>query len=592
MSISQSISQSIGQLSLSSLRARYFVGILTLVLCASPGWGYDRITGELFASRSEVMGQNGMAATSHPLATQIAVDILKQGGHAVDAAIAANAALGLMEPTGNGLGGDMFAIVWDQSAQELTGYNGSGRSPEDLSLEWFQDNGYQDIPKRGPLPVSVPGVVDGWFALHERYGQLEMADILAPTIDYAENGHPVHELIAWYWNRTVPILAPYPGFVEQFTVDGRAPQAGEIWKNPNYADTMRILVNEGRDGFYKGELARRISDYMAENGGFLDYDDLANHQGEWVEPVSTNYRGYDVWQIPPNGQGIAGLQILNVLEGFDFSEIDFGSAEHVHLFVEAKKLAFEDRARHYADPDYMKVDVDWLISKEYAAKRRELIDLEQSARTVEAGRPELNEGDTIYLTTADQYGNMVSFIQSNYRGMGSGMTPPGAGFILQNRGEMFVLKEGHPNTFAPAKRPFHTIIPAFITENGQPWVSFGLMGGGMQPQGHAQIVMNLVDFGMGLQEAGDAPRIHHSGSTEPTGQALQMTDGGEINLESGFGYDTIRGLLDKGHRVSWARGPFGGYQAIMVDYDQRTEPPTRVYRGASETRKDGQAAGF
>lgn len=587
-----SISQAISQLSLPSLRARHFVGILTLVLCASPGWGYDRITGELFASRSEVMGQNGMAATSHPLATQIAVDILKQGGHAVDAAIAANAALGLMEPTGNGLGGDMFAIVWDQSAQELTGYNGSGRSPEDLSLEWFQDNGYQDIPKRGPLPVSVPGVVDGWFALHERYGRLEMAEILAPTIDYAENGHPVHELIAWYWNRTVPILAPYPGFVEQFTVDGRAPQAGEIWKNPNYADTMRILVDEGRDGFYKGELARRISDYMAENDGFLDYDDLANHQGEWVEPVSTNYRGYDVWQIPPNGQGIAGLQILNVLEGFDFSEIEFGSAEHVHLFVEAKKLAFEDRARHYADPDYMEVDVDWLISKEYAAKRRELIDPDQSARTVEAGRPELNEGDTIYLTTADQYGNMVSFIQSNYRGMGSGMTPPGAGFILQNRGEMFVLKEGHPNTFAPAKRPFHTIIPAFITENGQPWVSFGLMGGGMQPQGHAQIVMNLVDFDMGLQEAGDAPRIHHSGSTEPTGQALQMTDGGEINLESGFDYDTIRGLLDKGHRISWARGPFGGYQAIMVDYDQRTEPPTRVYRGASETRKDGQAAGF
>ena len=583
---------SISQLSLPSLRARHFVGVLILMLWASPGWGYDRITGELFASRSEVMGQNGMAATSHPLATQIAVDILKQGGHAVDAAIAANAALGLMEPTGNGLGGDMFAIVWDQSAQELTGYNGSGRSPEDLSLEWFQENGYQDIPKRGPLPVSVPGVIDGWFALHERYGQLEMADILAPTIDYAENGHPVHELIAWYWDRTVPILAPYPGFIEQFTVDGRSPQAGEIWKNPNYADTMRILVDEGRDGFYKGELARRISDYMAENDGFLDYDDLANHQGEWVEPVSTNYRGYDVWQIPPNGQGIAGLQILNVLEGFDFSEIEFGSAEHVHLFVEAKKLAFEDRARHYADPDYMEVDVDWLISKEYAAKRRELIDSNQSARTVEAGRPELNEGDTIYLTTADQYGNMVSFIQSNYRGMGSGMTPPGAGFILQNRGEMFVLKEGHPNTFAPAKRPFHTIIPAFITENGQPWVSFGLMGGGMQPQGHAQIVMNLVDFDMGLQEAGDAPRIHHTGSTEPTGQALQMTDGGEINLESGFDYDTIRGLLDRGHRVSWARGPFGGYQAIMVNHDQRTEPPTRVYRGASESRKDGQAAGF
>ncbi len=574
------------------LNTHPLIALLVLLFLTSSSWAYDRITGELFASRSEVMGQNGMAATSHPLATQIALDILKQGGHAVDAAIAANAALGLMEPTGNGLGGDMFAIVWDQSSQQLTGYNGSGRSPQDLSLEWFQENGYKDIPKRGPLPVSVPGVIDGWFALHERYGQLEMADILAPAIEYAENGHPVHELIAWYWERTVPVLEAYPGFLEQFTIDGRAPRAGEVWKNPNYADTLRILVEDGRDGFYKGELARRISDYMAENGGFLSYDDLANHQGEWVEPVSTSYRGYDVWQIPPNGQGIAGLQILNILEGFDLSEVEFGSPEHVHLFVEAKKLAFEDRARHYADPEYMEVDVDWLISKEYADQRRELIDLDRSARTIEAGRPELDEGDTIYLTTADQYGNMVSFIQSNYRGMGSGMTPPGAGFILQNRGEMFVLKEGHPNTFAPGKRPFHTIIPAFITKDDQPWVSFGLMGGGMQPQGHAQIVMNLVDFGMGLQEAGDAPRIHHTGSTEPTGQALQMTDGGEVNLESGFDYSTIRALLGKGHRVSWARGPFGGYQAIMVEIDERTDPPSRVYRGASETRKDGQAAGY
>ena len=574
------------------LNTHPLIALLVLLFLTSSSWAYDRITGELFASRSEVMGQNGMAATSHPLATQIALDILKQGGHAVDAAIAANAALGLMEPTGNGLGGDMFAIVWDQSSQQLTGYNGSGRSPQDLSLEWFQENGYKDIPKRGPLPVSVPGVIDGWFALHERYGQLEMADILAPAIEYAENGHPVHELIAWYWERTVPVLEAYPGFLEQFTIDGRAPRAGEVWKNPNYADTLRILVEDGRDGFYKGELARRISDYMAENGGFLSYDDLANHQGEWVEPVSTSYRGYDVWQIPPNGQGIAGLQILNILEGFDLSEVEFGSPEHVHLFVEAKKLAFEDRARHYADPEYMEVDVDWLISKEYADQRRELIDLDRSARTIEAGRPELDEGDTIYLTTADQYGNMVSFIQSNYRGMGSGMTPPGAGFILQNRGEMFVLKEGHPNTFAPGKRPFHTIIPAFITKDDQPWVSFGLMGGGMQPQGHAQIVMNLVDFGMGLQEAGDAPRIHHTGSTEPTGQAIQMTDGGEVNLESGFDYSTIRALLGKGHRVSWARGPFGGYQAIMVEIDERTDPPSRVYRGASETRKDGQAAGY
>ncbi len=580
---------------LATLNKRFLTLIfsgLALTAVISTAQGYDRVTGELFASRSEVMAQNGMAATSHPLATQIALDILKSGGHAVDAAIAANAALGLMEPTGNGIGGDLFAIVWDAKTQTLQGYNGSGRSPQSLTLEWFIENGYEDIPPRGPLPVSVPGVIDGWFALHERYGALEMADVLAPAIEYARKGHPVHELIAWYWDRSVPVLAEFPGFLEQFTIDGRAPRAGELWKNPNYADTLDMLIQEGRDGFYKGEMARRIGEYMASHGGFLSYEDLASHQGNWVDPVSTNYRGYDVWQIPPNGQGIAGLQILNILEAFDLSSYGFGSPEHIHLFVEAKKLAFEDRARHYADPEFMEVDVEWLISKHYADERRSLIDMDEAAETVEAGRPQLNEGDTIYLTTADKDGNMVSLIQSNYRGMGSGMTPPDAGFILQNRGEMFVLKDGHPNSFAPSKRPFHTIIPAFITKDGSPWVSFGLMGGGMQPQGHAQIVINLIDFGMGLQEAGDAPRIHHTGSTEPTGQALQMTDGGTINLESGFSYQTIRALLGKGHDIAWARGPFGGYQAIMVEHDMTTTPPIRIYRGASESRKDGQAAGF
>lgn len=548
--------------------------------------GFDRITGDVRASRSDVIAEHGMVATSHPLATQIGLDVLKQGGNAVDAAIAANAALTLMEPTGNGLGGDFFAIIWDADSQELYGYNGSGRSPQSLSLEWFVDNGYQDIPQRGPLPVSVPGVVDGWFAIHERFGSADMSAILQPSIDYARNGHPVPELIAWYWERSVPVLAEWPGFVEQFTIDGRAPRAGEIWRNPYFADTLEILVAEGRDGFYRGELARRIADYMAEHGGFMSYEDLASHEGEWIDPVSTNYRGVDVWQLPPNGQGIAGLQILNILEGFDLASYGFGSPEHVHLFVEAKKLAFEDRARHYADLDFMTVDVDWLIGKEYAEQRRELIDLDRAARAVEAGHPALNQGDTINLAVADRHGNMVSLIQSNYRGMGSGMTPPRSGFILQNRGEMFVLQEGHPNTYAPGKRPFHTIIPAFLTRDGKPWVSFGLMGGGMQPQGHAQIVINLVDFGMGLQAAGDAPRIHHTGSTEPTGQAIQMRDGGIVNLESGFPYETVRALMKMGHRVQWALGPYGGYQAVMLD------PEHGVYRGASESRKDGQAAGY
>lgn len=559
---------------------------LSLLLQATPASAADRITGQPFTTRSEVIAPSAMAATSHPLATQIALDVMKAGGTAVDAAIAANAALGLMEPTGNGIGGDLFAIVWDPKTQKLHGYNGHGRSPGNLSLQWFIDNGYQDVPQRGPLPVSVPGTVAGWFDLHERFGKLSMRQVLQPTIDYARNGHPVHETIAYYWERSVPTLSQYPGFVEQFTLDGRAPRKGELWKSPYLANTLDTIARRGRDGFYKGEVAKTMADYVQAQGGFLSVEDLAEHRGEWVEPVSTNYRGYDVWELPPSGQGIAALQILNILEGYDLKSYGFGSFEHVHLFTEAKKLAFEDRARWYADPEFAPAPVAELISKDYAAERRALINPQRAARTVEAGNPRLNEGDTIYLTTADSSGMMVSLIQSNYRGMGSGMTPPGLGFILQNRGEMFVLKEGHANSFAPRKRPFHTIIPAFITRDGKPWMSFGLMGGAMQPQGHAQIVINIVDFGMNLQEAGDAPRIHHDGSTEPTGQALQMTDGGVLELESGFPYETVRALMNAGHTVKFANGPYGGYQAIARDHEQG------VYIGASESRKDGQAAGY
>ena len=566
----------------------------SLLLCAGLSalfWsvcvsGFDRVTGALHASRPDVIAEHGMVASSHPLATQVGLEILKNGGNAIDAAIATNAALGLMEPTGNGIGGDFFAIIWDAETEQLYGYNGSGRSPQSLSLEWFIENGYSEIPPHGPLPVSVPGTIDGWFALHERFGALEMSAILQPTIDYARNGHPVAELIAYYWNRSVPILSEFPGFTEQFTIDGRAPREGEIWKNPNLANTLQAVAEGGRDAFYKGDIARTIGAYMAEHGGFLSYEDMAAHTGNWVDPVSSSYRGYDVWELPPNGQGIAALQILNILEGFDMAGYGFGSPEHVHLFTEAKKLAFEDRARFYADPEFADIDVDWLISKEYAAERRKLIDMDRAAREVPAGDSRLNDADTIYLSTADKDGNMVSLIQSNYRGMGSGMAPTGLGFILQDRGEMFVLKPDHPNRFEPGKRPFTTIIPAFITKDGQPWVSFGLMGGGMQPQGHAQIVMNLIDFGMKIQEAGDAPRIHHRGSTEPVGQNTLMTDGGTLNLESGFSYETIRALMKKGHRIQWSLGPFGGYQAVMKDHE------FGVYRGATESRKDGQAAGY
>jgi len=556
---------------------------VALATCAAQAG--DRITGQSFATRSEVFAQHGMVATSHPLATQVGLDVLKKGGTAIDAAIAANAALGLMEPVSNGVGGDLFAIVWDAKTKKLYGYNGSGRSPKALTLQWFQDHDYKAIPSLGPLPVNVPGCVDAWFALHDRFGKLPMKDVLAPTIAYARDGFPLTELIAYYWALSVPRLSKFPGFTEQFTLDGKAPAKGAIWKNPNLAHTLTAIADGGRDAFYKGAIAHAIADYMKAQGGFLSYDDLAAHKGEWVEPVSTNYRGYDVWELPPNGQGLAALQMLNILEGYDFSKIAFGSTEHVHLFVEAKKLAFEDRAKFYADPAFAKAPIDWLVSKEYAAERRKLISPDHAMKAVEPGTHKL-DGDTIYMTTADQWGNMVSLIQSNYRGMGSGMSPPGLGFILQDRGELFVLKGGHANTYAPGKRPFHTIIPAFITKDGAPWLSFGVMGGDMQPQGHVEIVQNLIDFHMNVQEAGDAPRIQHEGSTSPEGQAEPMTDGGFVDLESGFPYETVRGLMQKGHSVRYANGPYGGYQAIGWD------AKNRVYIGASEGRKDGQAAGY
>ncbi|MEM9548811.1 MAG: gamma-glutamyltransferase [Bacteroidota bacterium] len=544
--------------------------------------GQDRITGKTFATRSEVIAQQGMAATSQPLATQVALDILKKGGSAVDAAIAANAVLGLVEPTGNGMGGDLFAIVWDNTEKELTALNASGRSPKSLTLDYFIEKEMTKIPSHGPLPVSVPGCVDGWFELHGKYGKLSMADLLQPAIDYADNGFPVTELIAYYMGRSVPFLSKYDGFAEVFAPNGKAPQKGEVFKNPALANTFRKIVKGGRDAFYKGDIARTIANYMKEQGGFISYEDMASHTSEWVQPVSTNYRGYDVWEIPPNGQGIAALQILNLLEGYDIAGMGFGSEAYIHTFTEAKKLAFEDRAKYYADMDFANVPVQQLISKTYADERRKLINPKRAAKRIDESK--LEDGDTIYMTVADGDGNMVSLIQSNYRGMGSGMTPPGLGFVLQDRGELFSLDKDHMNAYEPGKRPFHTIIPAFITKDGKPWVSFGLMGGAMQPQGHAQIVVNLIDFKMNLQEAGDAPRIQHGGSSQPTGKI--MTDGGILYLETGIDYEVIRKLSKKGHKIQFNIGGYGGYQAIM--WDEKNQ----VYYGASESRKDGQAAGY
>ena len=544
------------------------------------GHGYDRITGEKFASRSEVIGQNGMVATSHPLATQIGLDILKQGGTAVDAAIAANIALGLMEPTGNGIGGDLFAIVWDAKSKKLHGLNASGPAPQNISIEYFTENNLKKIPSYGPLPVTVPGAVDGWVKLHEKFGKLEFKSLFSPTIEYANNGFPVTETIAYYLDRSKERFQNYPNFKKVWLKNGRMPIKGEIFKNPQLARTLSIIAEKGRSGFYEGEIAQTIADFIQLQGGFLSYEDLSSFHSEWTPPVSSNYRGYDVWELPPNGQGIAALQILNILENYNLKKMGLFSSEYIHLFTEAKKLAFADRAKYYADPNFSNIPVKELISKSYAKERAKLINMKKAALAVEPGI--LESGDTIYLTAADKYGNMISLIQSNYRGMGSGMMPPGLGFMLQDRGELFSLDKSHRNALQGGKRPFHTIIPAFVTLDGEPFMSFGVMGGATQPQAHAQIIINMVDFGLNLQEAGDAPRIVHSGSSQPTDEV--MTNGGKLSLESGFSKSIENELTAKGHKLEYQRGVFGGYQAIMLK--------DGVYYGASESRKDGQAAGY
>jgi len=551
----------------------------------------DRVTGKSFATRSEVIAKNGMVATSQPLATQIGLDILKQGGSAVDAAIAANAALGLMEPTGNGIGGDLYAIVWDAKTQKLYGLNASGRSPKGLSLKQLKSElkglKRKDIPPYGMLPISVPGTVDGWFELHNKFGTLPMSKILNPAISYANDGFPVSELISYYWQRSVPRLSPQKGdFEKVFTLNGKGPAKGEIFKNPALANTLSLIAKNGRDAFYKGKIAKKIDAFMKDNGGYLRYRDFAEHTSTWVTPLSTNYRGYDVFELPPNGQGIAVLQMLNILENYNLREMGFLDPETLHLMVEAKKLVFEDRAKYYADLDFYNAPLQGLISKEYAKQRNKLIG-KKSATRIDAGNPGMYQGDTIYLTTADKDGNMVSLIQSNYRGMGSGVVVPDLGFVFQDRGQLFSLDNDHANVYAPGKRPFNTIIPAFIMKDGKPFVSFGLMGGAMQPQGHVQIVTNLVDFDMNLQEAGDATRWQHYGSTEPTESSKKyLESSGVLVIESDISYQTIRALMEKGHKVQFDRGGYGGYQAIMFD------EKSGVYYGASESRKDGQAAGY
>jgi gamma-glutamyltranspeptidase/glutathione hydrolase len=601
--------------------------LLTLFIGFQVDAQIDRITGKNFATRSEVLARHGIVCTSVPAATEVGGDILKRGGSAVDAAIAANATLGLMEPVSNGIGGDLFAIVYSAKENKLYGINGSGRSPLGLSYEQMKAElaklHRDTIPPTGMLPISVPGCVDAWAELHKKFGKLKLSDDLAPAIRYAEEGFPVTELIAYYWSFGPRLYKGLPGaFLETYTVDGkgRTPAKGDIFKNPDLAKTLRLIGDKGRDAFYKGEIADKIDAFMRGHGGFLRKVDLERHTSTWVEPVSTNYRGYDVFELPPNGQGIAALQILNILEGFDLRAMGRNSPETLHTMIEAKKIAWADRAKFYADPDFAKIPLTGLLSKKYAAERRKLIDPNHAAKTVQAGnligseasgftRPaglppvegeqarsllaEMSEdahfpkGDTIYMCTADDEGNIVSLIQSNYRGMGSGIVVPGLGFMFQDRGELFSMDPQHANVYAPGKRPFHTIIPGFVMKDGKPWEAFGVMGGGMQPQGHVQVLTNQIDFGLNVQEAGDASRWQHEGDNEPTGERMTAS-GGYVEVESGIPYEAVRELRKKGHDVRFDVGGYGGYQAIKVEMHDGQ----RVYVGASESRKDGMAAGY
>ena len=551
------------------------------------------------------MAEHGMAATSQPLASQVAVNVLQQGGSAVDAAIAANAALGLMEPTGNGIGGDLYAIVYDPETDSVYGLNASGRSPQGLSYEEMQQElGDRDeIPLLGTLPVSVPGTVSGWYKLHERFGSRSMSQNLAPAIRYARTGFPLSQVIAYYWQGNVDAFRansdrlPDDNWKETYLVEGedgemRAPRHGEMFRNPDLANTLETIAEGGRDAFYEGEIAQTIDAYMERIGGHLRLEDLQDHEANWVDPVSVDYRGVEVFELPPNGQGIAALQMLQILEGFDLESMGHNSTDYLHVQTEAKKLVFEDRARFYADLAFADVPVEELASDAYAAERRAMIEMDEvlsepshgDPRTITSATEKLEEGDTIYLTVADSTGMMVSLIQSNYAGMGSGLVPDGLGFMLQDRGALFTMEKGHPNVYEPGKRPFHTIIPAFAKKDGKPWLSFGVMGGAMQPQGHVQVLCNMVDFGMNVQAAGDAARYRHYGSTSPTGEAMQGR--GTLRLETGVTQEVVNALRGRGHDVRVGGGSYGGYQAILFDADEG------VYHGGTEMRKDGYVVGY
>jgi gamma-glutamyltranspeptidase/glutathione hydrolase len=568
-------------------RARRVGGVFALVILVGPAAmndvaAHDRPSGPRQKTRSAVMARHGMAATSQPLATAAAVRVLQQGGNAIDAAIAANAVLGVVEPMSCGIGGDLFAIVWDARTGKLYGLNASGRAPYAATLAMFQSRDLAQIPTHGPLSWSVPGCVDGWESLRKRFGTRPLAELLGPAIAYAEEGFPVSEIIAADWGSAAPELAKVPDSSACFLPGGKAPRVGEVFRNPGLAKSLRAIAHDGPSVFYKGALADAMVAYSQRVGGLLARRDFEEHTSTWVEPVSTNYRGYDVWELPPNGQGIAALQMLNLLEPFDLKAMGPQSLEALHLMIEAKKLAYEDRAKYYADPEFVKVPVARLISKAYAAERGKLVRRDRANDHPGPGDPA--EADTIYMTVVDKDFNAVSLIQSNFSGFGSYHVPGGLGFPLQNRGCLFALDPAHANRLEPHKRPFHTIIPGFVTRDGKPWLSFGVMGGDMQAQGHVQVLCNMIDFGMDVQSAGDAPRFRHAGSSEPTG--VPAKGGGTVTLESEIGPEVRKGLEARGHHLFDGRGGYGGYQAIRIDLEHG------VLIGGSDPRKDGCAMGY
>jgi gamma-glutamyltranspeptidase/glutathione hydrolase len=570
----------------STLAPRALALAVAFVLLMSNDSTTQAALGRGTATRSVVWAQHGMVCAAQPLAVQAGLEMLKAGGTAVDAAIAANACLGLMEPTANGLGGDLFALVWDPSTRQVVGLNASGRAPLALTADQVKPDSDGTIPLYSPFSWTVPGACDGWFTLHAKYGKLPMRQILAPAIRYAEEGFPLSPVIAGDWGRSTKVFADKPGFKEVFMPGGRAPHEGELFKNPALAKTLRLLAERGRDAYYDGPIADALVRYSKANGGFFAKEDFSRHHSTWDAPISTDYHGVTVWEMPPNSQGLAALQLLNILENFDLKAMGRGSADYWHVFVEAKKLAFADRARYYADPAFAKVPVAQLLSKEYAKQRASLIDMRHAATADAPGEvAALDRKETTYLCTADANGMMVSLIQSNYTGFGSGYVVPELGFGIQDRGGLFSLHAGHPNRLEPGKRPFQTIIPAFVTQNGRPLMAFGVMGGDMQPQGHAQVIVNLVDLGMNLQEAGDAARFHHTGSSEPTGTV--MLDGGVLHIEDGLPQSVLDELARRGHVLKpESVGSYGGYQAIWRD------PSTGMYAGATEKRKDGCALGY